>query len=197
MMDNEIKEPVPIPTLEQVEAERDHYRTKNRKRQIVRSTIAVLIVAAAIAVLVATLWMPVLQVYGSSMSPTLENEQIVVSLKGGNYRRGDLVAFYYGNKLLIKRVIGCPGDWIDIKKNGDVYLNGELLEEPYASNKAFGDCDQEFPVQMTEDRWFLMGDNREVSLDSRSTTMGLISGEQIVGRIVLRVWPLNKFGPVE
>ena len=196
-MDNNKPEKVEVPSLEQLESERKYYLHKSAYKRTVRSTAAVLIVAAAIAVLVATLWMPVLQIYGASMSPTLENGQIVISLKGNNYEPGDLVAFYYGNKLLIKRVIACPGDWISIEANGDVYVNGKPLDEPYLKEKALGECDQIFPLQMTEDRWFLMGDNRAVSLDSRSTSLGLVSGEQIIGRVVFRVWPLNKFGAVK
>lgn len=185
---------VEIPSLEQLEAERKRYQYKRRYHQTLRSTVAVLIVVAAIAILVATLWMPVLQIYGSSMSPMLEDGQIVLSVKGSNYKAGDLVAFYYGNKLLIKRVIAGPGDWITIEGNGDVYINGELLNEPYATEKALGECDQTFPMQISDERWFLMGDNRAVSVDSRSTMVGCISQEQIVGKIILRVWPLGDFG---
>lgn len=180
-----------------VTAPEDRKAYRRRYFQIVRSTLAVLIVAAAVAVLVSTLIMPVLQIYGSSMSPTLDNEQIVLSIKGGELERGDLVAFYYGNKLLVKRVIACPGDWIIIEGNGDVYINGELIDEPYVKEKSLGECDQTFPLQMGEERWFLMGDNRAVSVDSRSTALGLVSGEQMVGKIVFRIWPLNKIGPID
>ena len=183
-----------VPSLEQIEAVRERYKYKRRYGQTLRSTISVLIVASAVAILVATLWMPVLQIYGSSMSPQLEDGKIVISVKGSDYEIGDLVAFYYGNKLLIKRVIAGPGDWITIEDNGDVLVNGELLDEPYVKEKALGECDQTFPLQLSEDRWFLMGDNRAVSVDSRSTMIGAVSQEQIIGRIVLRIWPLSKFG---
>lgn len=185
---------VEVPSLEQLEEELRRSQYKKKYHRTLRSTIGVLIVVAAIAILVATLWMPVLQIYGSSMSPTLKNGQIVVSIKGSEYKRGDLVAFYYGNKLLIKRVIAVPGDWITIEENGDVYVNGELLDEPYVNDKALGECDQTFPLQISDERWFLMGDNRSVSVDSRSTMVGCVSSEQIVGKIVLRIWPLNVFG---
>lgn len=186
------KKKIEVPELDQIEKERKRYQYKRRYNQTLRSTIAILIVAAAIAVLVATLWMPVLQIYGSSMNPTLENGQIVVSLKGKNYEIGDLVAFYYGNKLLIKRVIAGPGDWINIDENGDVYVNDVLLDEPYVTEKALGECDQEFPLQVGDERWFLLGDNRAISVDSRSSMVGCVSLEQIVGKIVLRVWPITE-----
>ena len=185
---------IEIPSLEQIEEARNAYRYRRKYSQTLRSTVAVLIVVAAISVLVATLWMPVLQIYGSSMAPTLEDGEIVVSIKGNNYARGDLVAFYYGNKLLIKRVMAAPGDWINIDEEGNVYVNGVYQDEPYLTEKALGECDQVFPLQVPDERWFLMGDNRSVSVDSRSTMVGCVSEEQIVGKIFLQVWPLSGFG---
>jgi len=185
---------VEIPSMEEIEEARNSFRYRKRYSQTLRSTVAVLIVVAAVSVLVAMLWLPVLQIYGSSMAPTLEDGEIVVSVKGQNYRQGDLVAFYYGNKLLIKRVIAGPGQWVDLDEEGNVYVDGVLLDEPYATEKARGTCDQVFPLQVNDERWFLMGDNREVSVDSRSTMVGCVSEEQIVGRIFLQVWPLSGFG---
>lgn len=156
-----------------------------------------LITVAAVAVLVATLWMPVLKVYGTSMEPTLEPDFIVVSVKGNHFETGELVAFYMNNKVLIKRVIGKPGDWIDIDKSGSVYVNDELLDEPYLSNKAKGTCDIPLPYQVPEGRLFVMGDNRNISLDSRASAIGCIADEQIVGKLRVVVWPLNKAGIIK
>ena len=143
------------------------------------------------AVLVATLWLPVLQIYGSSMTPTLEEGDIVVSIKSKNYETGDIVAFYYNNKILIKRVIASSGDWVDLDEDGTVYVNGEKLDEPYVKDKAFGECDLELPYQVPESRIFVMGDHRSVSVDSRSKAVGCVAEEQIVGKLVCRIWPLT------
>ena len=156
--------------------------------------IYTLIVVAAVAVLVATIWMPVLQIYGASMAPTLDEGDIVISVKGSDFAPGDLVAFYMGNKILVKRCIAGPGQWVDIDADGNVYVDGELLDEPYLTEKALGDCDIELPYQVPDNRYFCMGDHRSTSVDSRSTTVGCVSDEQIVGKIVFRVWPLPGFG---
>lgn len=186
-----------LPELPLIKKEIKREQYKARYYAVLRSTISVLIVVAAIAVLVATLWMPVLHIYGVSMSPTLNDGEIVVSLKSGNMKKGDLVAFYYGNKLLIKRCIAGPGEWVDIDKNGNVSVNGENLIEPYVSEKAFGECDLKLPYQVPDGRWFLMGDSRAVSIDSRNTAMGCIAQEQVVGKIVFRIWPLETFGALK
>ena len=144
--------------------------------------------------LVATIWMPVLQIYGSSMSPTLSEGEIVVSVKGGDFEAGDLVCFYIGNKLLVKRVIASPGDMVDIHEDGTVFVNGKELDEPYVTEKAFGECDLEFPYQVPESRFFMLGDHRATSVDSRNSTVGCIAKEQIVGKIVFCVWPFTNFG---
>lgn len=185
------------PSSEQLKRELGRERYKKRYKGVLRSTIGMLIVVAACAVLVATIFMPVLQIYGTSMTPTLNEGEIVVSLKGSDYERGDIVGFYYGNKLLIKRCIGKPGEWIRIDKNGNVYVNDEKLEEPYLTEKALGDCDIEFPYQVPDGKWFLMGDHRSTSVDSRNSVVGCVSDEQMVGRIVFKIWPLSELGSIE
>lgn len=190
------KESIELPTLEQIEQERNRLRYKRRYSRTMKSTIAILVVVAALAVLVATLWMPVLRIYGTSMVPTLEDGQIVITVKGSSFQQGDIVAFYQGNKLLIKRYIAGPGDWVDIDEEGNVSVNGELLEEPYLQQKAYGETNIELPYQVPENKYFLMGDNRDVSIDSRNTTVGAVSKDQIVGKVIFRIWPLDVFGPV-
>lgn len=181
------------PMLEK-ELRRERYR--RRYGIVLRSTVYTLVVVAALAVLVATLWTPVLQIYGSSMTPTLSEGQFVISIKGAGFEQGDLVSFYIGNKLLVKRVIGVPGDWINITQDGTVYVNDEELVEPYIDEKAFGQCDLELPYQVPESSYFLIGDHRESSVDSRSSAVGAVALEQIVGKIVFCVWPLSEFGAV-
>lgn len=185
-----------IPNISQLEAELKRVQYKRRYATVLRSTVYTLIIVAAIAVLVATLWMPVLQIYGSSMTPTLSNGNIVVSVKSGDFQSGDVIAFYYNNKILVKRVIAGSGDWVNIEEDGTVYVNSEKLEEPYLTEKALGDCNIEMPYQVPESRLFVMGDHRSVSVDSRNTAVGCVAEEQIVGKIVFRVWPLNEFGKV-
>ena len=186
----------PIPPVSAIEEELSRTRHRENYRRVLRSTFFSLVVVAAVAVLVATLWMPVLQIYGSSMTPTLDEGQFVVSVKSGSFKTGDLLAFYLGNKLLVKRCIAGPGDWVNIDEAGNVYVNDVLLDEPYVLEKSFGDCDIELPYQVPEERWFLMGDHRVTSVDSRNSTVGCASAEQIVGRIVFRVWPLSELGPI-
>lgn len=186
-----------VPEISQLQKELNRVRYRSRYRRALRSTIYTLVVVAAAAVLVATIWMPVLQIYGSSMTPTLKEGDIVVSLKGSDFEAGDLVAFYLGNKILVKRCIAGPGQWVDIDEDGNVYVDNKLLDEPYLKEKSFGDCDLELPYQVPDNRWFCMGDHRSTSVDSRHTNVGCVSDEQIVGKIVFRVWPLNGFGNLE
>lgn len=179
------------PSTQQLKEELKRVSEKKRYHSVLKSTVAVLITVAAIAVLVATTWMPVLQIYGSSMSPTLSEGEIVVSIKGTDFEKGDLVAFYYGNKVLIKRYIAGPGDWVDIDAEGNVSVNGIHLDEPYVTDHALGDCDLELPYQVPEGRYFMMGDHRSTSVDSRNTVIGGIAEEQIIGKLFFRVWPLD------
>ena len=187
---------VELPTTEQIEKERARLRHKSRYSRTLQSTIAILIVVAAVAVLVATLWMPVLRIYGSSMAPTLDDGQIVISLKTTDFKTGDIAAFYYGNKLLIKRYIAGASDWVYIDEDGTVSVNSIELDEPYLAEKALGQTDIELPYQVPDKRYFLMGDNREDSVDSRNTAVGCASDDQIVGKVVYCIWPLDRFGPV-
>ena len=183
-----------IPEISELKAELKRERYKYQYANVLRSTVNTMVVVAAFAILAATLWLPVLQIYGSSMTPTLNEGQIVVSLKSKNLKQNDLVAFYIGNKILVKRLIAEPGDSVLIHEDGTVFVNGMELNEPYISEKALGECDLEFPYQVPESRYFLMGDHRETSVDSRSSVVGCVAEEQIVGKIVMRVWPLSEFG---
>ena len=186
-----------IPEIGELKAELHRVNYKRRYIKVFKSTVYTLVVVAAFAVLVATLWMPVLQIYGSSMTPTIDEGQIVISIKGKNFEQGDLVAFYIGNKLLVKRIIACPSDYVLVDENGTVFVNGTELYEPYVSEKSFGECDIEYPYQVPDSKYFLMGDHRGTSVDSRVSVVGCIPEEQIVGKIVFRVWPIPDFGIVE
>ena len=181
--------PIEIPSIDQLEKELGREKYRWQFRRVLRSTIFVLITVAAAAVLVATLWIPVLQISGNSMSPTLTDGEIVVSWKGSGWEPGDIIAFYYENKILVKRVIAGPGDWVNIDEDGTVYINDVELHEPYLVEKALGDCNIALPYQVPESKIFVMGDHRSVSLDSRNTVLGCVAYDQIVGRLVIRVWP--------
>ena len=185
------------PTTEQLEGELKRVRYKSRYRSVLRSTIYSLITVAAIAVLIATLWLPVLQVYGNSMTPALQNGEIIFTVKVSEFEPGDIISFYYNNKILIKRVIARSGEWVNMDADGNVYVNETLLDEPYLDEKAFGDCNIELPYQVPEGRVFVMGDHRSTSVDSRNSAVGCVAQEQIVGKILFRVWPLEKFGRVK
>ena len=190
---NKESKPLEIPSIEQLEAELGREKYRWRFRRVMRNTIYALITVAAAAVLVATLWVPVLQISGNSMTPTLTGGDVVVALKGSSFQTGDVIAFYYDNKILVKRVIAGPGDWVNIDEAGTVYVNDRELYEPYLEEKAFGDCDITLPYQVPESRVFVMGDHRSVSLDSRNSLLGCIAYEQIVGKLIFRAWPLEAF----
>lgn len=185
------------PTVEQLKAELKRERHRLTYGATLRSTIYALITVAAVAVLVATLLLPVLQIYGDSMSPTLVDGDIVLTLKTSRFEQGDVIAFYYNNKILVKRVIAGPGQWVDIDEDGNVYVDGALLEEPYLQERALGECNITLPYQVPDGRWFVMGDHRSVSVDSRDRSIGCVSEEQIVGRLTLRMWPLNRWATLE
>ena len=186
------KKEVSLPTKKQVETERKRYRRQKAYNKALSGTVYVLTIVAAVAVLIATLVLPVLQIEGTSMEPTLYNGDIVLLMKTTRFDRGDLCGFTWNNKLLIKRVIGVPGDWIEIDTDGTVYLNGEKLDEPYIEQKALGECDLEFPYQVPQEQYFVIGDMRESSIDSRNTVIGCIPKDQIVGKVFFRVWPFKK-----
>lgn len=186
------KQEVSLPTKDQVEAERKRYRRQKAYNKALRGTVYVLTIVAAVAVLIATLILPVLQIEGTSMEPTLSNGDIVLLTKTTRFDRGDLCGFTWNNKLLIKRVIGLPGDWIEMDTDGNIYRNGDKLEEPYVKQKALGECDLEFPFQVPLEQYFVVGDMRESSIDSRNSLIGCIPKDQIVGKVFFRVWPFKK-----
>lgn len=183
-----------MPDTAMVERELEREENKRRYRRTLMSTVFMLITAAAAAVLTAMLWMPVLQIYGASMSPTLQEGEIVVSVKGSEIRQGDVVAFYHGNKLLVKRCIAVAGDWVTVHADGSITVNDVLLEEPYVTDPDFGASDVTYPYQVPDGKYFLVGDHRVSSVDSRHTAVGCIGSEDIVGEIVFRIWPFEAIG---
>ena len=189
-----MRRPKELPTTDSIKKELDRYTYRRNFLRTLRNTAFTLVVVAALAILVAVLLMPILRIYGSSMSGTVDNGDLVASIKTSDMKTGDVIAFYYNNNILVKRVIAVSGDFVDIDEEGNVYVNQTLLNEPYLSSKAFGETNIELPYQVPEDRIFVMGDNREVSIDSRNTAVGCVSGEQVVGKIVFRVWPLSDIG---
>lgn len=188
--------PPAIPPVQELEQElkRERYRVNYLKT--LRSTIYTLITVAAVSVLVAVLFLPVLQIYGTSMTPTLSSGDIVVSVANPKLERGEIVAFYYNNKILVKRVIAVAGEWVDIDEDGTVYVNSEPLDEPYLTEKAFGDCNIDLPYQVPEGKIFVMGDHRSVSVDSRNTSVGCVAEEEIVGELIFRAWPFTEIGAI-
>ncbi|MBQ7088865.1 MAG: signal peptidase I [Clostridia bacterium] len=193
-MANKHAKKVSVPSLTEIQSERKRIRRGTYYRQALRGTVSVLLVVAAVAVLITTLFLPILQISGDSMSPTLEHNEIVVLLKTKKFERGDLIGFYYQGKILLKRVIALPEDEVAIDADGNVYVNGELLEEPYVTDKVLGDCDLEFPYKVPGTSYFVLGDRRSNSVDSRNAVVGAISRDDIIGKVFIRVWPLPEFG---
>ena len=193
-MSNKSEKKVSVPSLPEIQRERKRIRRKDYYRQSLRGTISVLVVVAAIAVLLATLFLPILQISGDSMSPTLEHDEIVILMKTKEFNRGDLIGFYYQGKILLKRVIALPEDEVAIDAEGNVYVNGEVLEEPYVTEKGLGDCDLEFPYKVPGTGYFVLGDQRSNSVDSRNSVIGAISQDDIIGKVFIRVWPFSRFG---
>lgn len=190
------KQPAELPETAAIREAYEKVSYADKLKKSIISTTNILIVVAAVAILVAMLFLPVLRIYGNSMNATLNSGELVVSVKGSSFKTGDIIAFYYNNNILVKRVIANPGDWVDIDLDGNVYVNQQLIDEPYLDEKSFGEPDIDFPYQVPDDRVFVLGDNRDVSIDSRYKSVGCVSSEQIVGKIVFRVWPLTRIGPL-
>lgn len=192
------RKPAPaVPSVQLLEAELKREKYRGRYKRLLRGTISTLIIVVAAAMLISHLLLPILHIYGSSMSPTLTNGDIVAAMRYGSYERGDIVAFYYNEQILVKRIIGLPGEMVDIDADGNVSIDGEPLDEPYLTEKSLGECDIELPYQVPEGRYFVMGDNRGVSSDSRSSQVGCIAEERIIGELIFTLWPLSEFGTIE
>lgn len=181
-----------VPPRKELEIELKRIRYRENYMKTFKSTVYILVTVAAIAIIIATMLLPVLRIFGTSMSPSLQDGDIIVAMKGSEFEKSDLIAFYYNNKILVKRVIANAGDWVDIDEAGVVKVNGVELDEPYLDDRALGECDIELPYQVPEGRIFVMGDHRSISIDSRHTSLGCVADEQIVGKLLFRIWPLTE-----
>lgn len=190
------KEPK-IPSLEILEAELKKEQYKSNYSKVLKSTVFSLLVVAAVAALIAVLLLPVLQISGTSMTETLQDRDIVVAINSSKYKTGDVIAFYYNNNILIKRVIAGPGDWVNIDEEGNVYINEVKLDEPYIKEKALGECNIELPYQVPDKKCFVMGDHRATSIDSRNSSVGCIGNDAVIGKIMIRVWPLSSISIIK
>lgn len=179
-------------TVENLERELHRENYKHSFSRLLRSTIYVLIIIVAVASVGATLFMPVIEITDSSMKPLVEDGDIVLTIKSSSFKTGDVVAFYYGNKILIKRVIGVKGDFVNIDKDGIVYVNGEELKEDYVKEFLKGESDIKYPVQVSDNSIFVLSDERNVLTDSRSENIGTIKKENIIGKVIFKVWPIKK-----
>ena len=186
-----------MPSIDVLQRELDKTQYTKRYHKTLRTTIFSLLVIAAVAVIIAVLLLPVLQISGSSMEDTLNDGELVISLNNGKYEKGDIIGFYYNNVVLIKRVIAVSGDWVDIGEDGTVSVNGAELSEPYVTEKALGECNITLPYQVPNGKCFVLGDHRSASIDSRNTAVGCISNDVVVGKLFLRIWPLKMIGIVK
>jgi len=186
-----------LPTTSQLEKELKRVKFNSRYKKLLKSTVYVILIVVALSVLVATLFLPILQIYGNSMEPTLSEGNIVVAVKKSDFKSGDIIAFYYNNRILVKRVIATSSQWVDIDEDGNVFINNELLDEPYLKEKYYGEADIEFPYQVPEGTYFVLGDERELSVDSRNSLIGSISEEDIIGKVIFNVWPIKKIGIIK
>lgn len=184
-------------SVDKLQDELDRVNKKLRFYQTVRATVLGLLVVAAVIIILATVYMPVLRIYGNSMDPSLSEGDIVVAVKSKEYDRGNIVGLYYGNKLLVKRIVGTPGETVDFDSDGNVYIDEEILDETYINSKSYGDITIRLPYKVPDERYFVLGDHRDTSIDSRNRVLGALPEDQIAGKIVFRVWPLDKFGKIE